>query len=885
MSAPLLLDGRWTLHPGDTPDGTPAGVDDLPGRPIEVPGLWEAQGMLHLDGVAWYRRSFHMPDLDAVGPGTHWTLRFDAVMDSAEVWVNDRHVGGHELQPYTPFEFDVTGSLRAGANTLAVRVDDPPRDDPRLTRSAHGKQGWFNEVFPSPPSLYATYGGIWQSVTLRPHGPVTVEDVFVDPDPDALAVTVEVRNRLGEPWHGELAVSAAGLGARVPVVVPAGATVPVRLDLGATGAPRWSPESPTLHEARARLSREGVEVDGRASTFGLRTIRVEGSRLLLNEVPLRVRAALVQGFWPSSLYAAPGREQIEQEVRAAREAGFNTLRLHVKAFEPAYLDVCDETGMLLHCDVPVAEPVDHDDLGADTELARRCRTAVEGQVRRDRNHPAVILWSAMNEIGLDRPSSRATDGYEAFARALAEAVRDADPTRPVIENDWIEPDPDRVFDGDVLTAHWYGRLQREYFATLEEKAAAQAGLGRPLLVTEFGDWGLPELDGSDGSEDAFWAQGDGLATDILATAWPGTPDEFATGTQRYQGLADRLQGEVLRRTDHIGGYCLTELTDVPYELNGVLDLHRRPKPAALAEVRRLNQPVLPMASLTGFTLAPGARVTVPLHVANDGPPLLDATVRVRLDDAVVTVLDVGDLPGHRTTPVGVATCEGPGRGGDARLRLEVEAGGRIVGENSYPLWVTGPGTRPPVELVGDGPTETALDGIRVRDADGPSVLVVAEGCLDPAARSRAEGALADGRVVVVLHQDADAAGHYPAPVRLAPIHPQWGPTVYHFTTASPVWSSLPPARLLTTEHAAIEGTAVLDLTGPTPAAEVDVVVGAYRPPPERLVGAAVAALPVGRGRLVVSQLRLAGPAAAGDLGAAAVLADVLSWAAASTGDR
>ena len=130
--------------------------------------------------------------------------------------------------------------------------------------------------------------------------------------------------------------------------------------------------------------------------------------------------------------------------------------------------------MLLHCDVPVAEPIAHDDLDGDGELADRCARAANAQVRRDTNHPSVILWSAMNELGLDCVPARARPGYEAFARRVAGAVRDADPTRPLIENDWIEPDPERVFTTPVLTAHWYGRLHAAWLAELEPARMGRA---------------------------------------------------------------------------------------------------------------------------------------------------------------------------------------------------------------------------------------------------------------------------------------------------------------------------------------------------------------------------------------------------------------------------
>src|SRR3954467_4767938 len=106
------LDGPWEFFPNDHPHG---GLPAVAPSSIQVPGLWEAQGHLSLDGPAWYRRSFVVVDAER-----HWTLRFGAVMDLAEVYLNGTYLGGHD-QPFTPFEFDVTDTLRSGLNTLEVR--------------------------------------------------------------------------------------------------------------------------------------------------------------------------------------------------------------------------------------------------------------------------------------------------------------------------------------------------------------------------------------------------------------------------------------------------------------------------------------------------------------------------------------------------------------------------------------------------------------------------------------------------------------------------------------------------------------------------------------------------------------------------------------------
>ncbi len=892
------LDGEWELLPGDHR------VEDvsssLSGQAIQVPGLWEAQGHLELDGVAWYRKRFRLGDA-----GGWWTLCFGAVMDTADVYLNGQLLGSHD-NAFTPFEVDPSAALLSGDNVLAVRVTDPAVDDPGHLRSAHGKQGWANHIFPSRPSLYMTYGGIWQSVVLRRHGPVVVADVFVNADPDDLVVTVELANRAGSTTPARLGVRTVGVVVDEDLQLAAGEQRLVRLRLGPTVAAHWRPQAPVLHDCLADVVVGGTSSDGRVIRYGLRTVRVEGTRLLVDGEPYRMKGALVQGFRADELYAEGSRRSIEEEVRAAQAMGFNALRLHIKAFHPAYLDVCDELGMLLHCDIPVAEPVAHEEMGdpAETLLARRSVDAVQQQIRRDRNHPSVVLWSLMNELCLDRPEARSWDRYERFARALVRAARAVDPTRPVIENEWVEPSPERVFEADVLTAHWYGRLHSDYLDDIEAKATRWADVGRPLLVTEFGDWGLPDMKLV--PEPPFWDTREVHAAGLAETLWPGTIGRFVVETQRYQGLSDRLQAEVFRRHNHIGGYCLTELTDVPHELNGLLDLHRRPKPIAVAEMTRANQVVLPMLRLDSLVVVAGQLVSAPIHVANDGPALEEVEIEARFGDAAAPVdidqllaLDTSFLPGgaagarfgesvaavrvthlaaHRATQVGQVALLAPDVPGSHDLVLRLRVGRTTVAENRYPMHVVAePASGVTVRLMGGGASGEALERIGARiGEEGPTV--VGEGELDERAGRELRSRLQRGETAVVMAQGLDAGPHYPVPAVLAAVGTAWGSSVFHFTTDHGGLPSLPRASVLVAEDSTIQARSVIVTMGSEAFPDTPVVI-AYKPVPGAITGTVVGAQQVGAGRFVFCQYRLGDRAAKGDPAARALLADAVRWAA------
>jgi hypothetical protein len=890
------LDGTWDFFPGDL------GLDDLDHAdwsPIDVPGLWEAKGHLDLDGPAWYRRCFDLDDREG-----SWTLRFGAVMDMASVHLNGVHLGDHDL-PFTPFELDATDALRVGRNVLAVRVVDPPLGDPEHLQLPHGKQGWMNHVFPSRPSLYLTYGGIWQPVHLRRHGAVVVSDVFVNGDPDDLVVTVEVENRGHAPVLAGVGVRTLGqvAGLEVEVAARSRATVPVRF--GATSASRWSPSTPVLHDVVVDTRVGGIPSDLCTTRYGLRTVRVAGSWILVNDEPYRMKSVLVQGFTADELYAEGDRDAIEHEVRAAIDMGFNTLRLHIKAFDPRYLEVCDDLGVFVHCDLPVAEPIDHEAMGGDTVLVRRCVQAITEQVRRDRNHPSIILWSAMNELCDGRREARRWPAYEHFARTLMSAVTDADPTRPVIENDWVEPDPERIFVSPIVTAHWYGQLHADYFDKIEAACREWSGMGRPFYVSEFGDWGLPDMPLV--ADPAFWDTREIYEVGLTTTLWPSTVGRFVRETQRYQGLADRLQIEVWRRHGDVGGYCLTELTDVPHELNGLLDLHRRPKALAVAEVARANQAVLPMLEMATLVAGAGEPIDAEVHVANDGPMLRDVDIELRFGDtaepvpfdqlaavpggsvdlesfldrfteSVSGVVGVDHLGAHAVSHLGRVSVVAPDVPGNHDLVVRLRSGGAVVAENRYPIHVVVPTTpQSPVRVVGAASAQAVAAAGGVID-DGADVVVIGEGELDAAAGAIAADTLAGGGVVVVLAQEPAAAPHYPVPVELVEVATAWGSTVFHFTTDHGALPSLPRRNALVAEDSTVQATSVVAKVGQREFPDTPVVI-AFKPVPGAMTGTIIGATDVGPGRLVLCQYRLAARAAGRDVAARALLADVLSWAA------
>lgn len=862
----ISLDGEWTFL---TPDGA---------SEIQVPSLWEAEGHLGLDDTATYLRTFGVGD-----PTGFWTLRFGAVMDEAQVALNGTLLGEHS-NPYTPFEMDVSGLL-THSNEVRVRVSDPPVGSAAHQRGAHGKQGWANHEFPSPPSLYLTYGGIWQTVTLRQHGVVAIRDLSCDLDPKRASVTVDLE-RLVDPHAGYdalqkvlLVVGIADRTCSIEVPLEAGESRSVAVEVDTTGLARWQPNSPAQHECSASVSMADELSDSAAIKVGLRRVGVNGNGLTIDGNPIRVKSALVQGFHAERLYAEGTDADIEAEVRAAQALGFNMLRLHLRPFAPEYLDICDRLGMLLHCDVSIGEPIQHDELDAYGATARQCERALVAQVRRDRSHPAIVLWSCMNEIGNDRKSFRLSPRYEPFVRRMVSALRSVDGTRPFIENDWIEPDPERVFESPALTAHWYGHLDRAYLEQLASECGKSSQLGRPLLVTEFGDWGLPDPDSARGK---FFDHVDHYRRELEATSWTGTLRDFSQQTQVYQGVTNRLQIDILRTAGTIAGYCLTELVDVPWEFNGILDINRDLKDAAGRFVLEANRALSPILRLTSFAAVEGTDLSVQGWISNDEDEArtVDVTLRqggTRLDLGTHTVppLAVADLGCHEWTMSGPA---GPST-------VEITA---VVRETdmsttaTYPILVHTPTpTLAPtcadlVTVRGTPEQKVGLERFSAETNDiapGEVVLLVAEGALDQQVAKELRAFVDAGGTGVVLAQPPNRAAMYPFATEIQTIRAEWGGTPFRFTTDDPGIRAFPQRTVLHVHDADIAPEAVIRVPDVAQTA-----VGVFKPLPRPAHGAVLAAVPSGQGVVVCCQYRLQAAIQQGHHAASVVLEDIVRWA-------
>jgi len=453
----VSLDGTWRFQA--------AGGTE---RDIPVPAMWERVGGLRDVHEATYRRTFDVPPAMR---GQRVALRFDAIGDGGEVWVNGRFAG-EAASPTLPVEFDVTGLVGApsSGNRVEVRVkDDTHYAVPQEGRNGHDLKYWL------PRGIGGnSRKGLIQDVSLVGRPGVDIADVRVQTSfrKHLLTVIYELHNSGKPTVQATLAATVRPAGGGAPVVtlpaqtvsLPGFVTTTVTLSAPIPdGVTWWRPDQPALYTLRSLLDDEAGPRLQRADTrFGFRETWFEGIHFLLNGIRCNLRGESPSYAEKVEMFAT--REAAQSMVRRFQQVNFNVLRFHALPAPPHVLDVCDELGMMV-----IDESAIYSSWGMlmpeHAAFLDNCRRHLAGFVRRDRNHPAVVLWSAENEalnVNALTPAMLAE-----FRRVIDEH----DGTRPV------------TFDGDGTAFGASPASNKHYVSTiadLEERGGHSSGYARDL---------------------------------------------------------------------------------------------------------------------------------------------------------------------------------------------------------------------------------------------------------------------------------------------------------------------------------------------------------------------------------------------------------------------
>lgn len=545
------LNGQWDFELDLSASGFDREVWRNPnfnGR-ITVPFCPESElsgvGFTDFIDACWYHRTVELSQDDL---GGLVFLHCGAIDYEAHVYVNGAEAGTHR-GGYASFQLEISRHLHEGTNDITIGV----RDNVRSMRQPGGKQ---SDRHHSYDCMYTRTTGIWQTVWLEfvPHSHIA--SVRYYPNIDDSSVTIEAR-----------VVGEGSLHAKVGFEgVPCGeAEVRASNNLAVLTVPLserhlWRPGEGNLYDVALTFGDDSV-----SSYFGLRELRLDGYRFLINGESVFQRLVLDQGFYPDGIYTAPDEKSLVRDIQLSLDAGFNGARLHEKAFEPRFLYHCDRMGYIVWGEMA--------NWGLDVSDAANYASFIPEWmeiVERDFNHPSIVGWCPFNETW-DCNGRRQIDDILRMAYTVTKAL---DPTRPCIDTSGhfhVATDIYDIHDYDQDPATFGARYAdfadgRDTFVDVHAERQTYPG-GIPFFISEYGGikWIPPFME-----DERSWGYGDAA----------GDEEEYI---RRYKALTD-----LLIDNPNMFGFCYTQLYDVEQERNGLYSYDRRPKVdiAAIAAINR-----------------------------------------------------------------------------------------------------------------------------------------------------------------------------------------------------------------------------------------------------------------------------------------------------------
>lgn len=482
--------------------------------------------------LAWYRKSVKIEK-----NGRLVFLNIGAADYLTTVLINGKFAGRHK-GGYTSFKFDITDFVTDGENEIFILCEDNVKN-PLVCR---GKQ---SEKKKSHGCDYTRTTGIWQTVFIEYVPKDYIKGIKIYPDSDDCSVTVFADFKGQAEFSCEVFYDENKVGEIKKKNVSGGRFFEIPL----SEKHLWEVGNGRLYTMVLRFGDDEVK-----SYFGLRNIRLDGFRFLLNGESVFQRLVLDQGFYKDGIYTAPSDETMINDIRISTDCGFNGARLHQKVFEPRFLYHCDRMGYLVWGEY-ANWGLDYSDASSVDIFLNEWSEAIE----RDFNHPSIIGWCPFNETW----DYKGKKQYDGLLRAVYQFTKAVDKTRPCIDtsgNFHVVTDIYDVHDYSFDTAFFknnYDRLMTEGFLyehVLKDNPGRQKYSGEPVFISEYGGikW---ESDKTVKS----WGYGEDVKTET----------EFF---ERYSGLT-----EAILHNDKILGFCYTQLYDIEQEQNGLFTYERQKK--------------------------------------------------------------------------------------------------------------------------------------------------------------------------------------------------------------------------------------------------------------------------------------------------------------------
>jgi hypothetical protein len=670
----ISLDGNWLFMPDqDWAGGSPpTGLDvvDQSWHVLAVPSFWTPfLGWLHgEDGVSglkkglsasrgpsdelvmeeekradaqtfdwkntksgWYREYLDLPGNIS---GRQFNLVFDAIAKISKIYVNGTQVGAHTGM-FGEIDCDITGAVKPGHNVIAVHVigkADNKFNHENKAEATAVTETVTTEMLQSIPHGMAPddSSGIWQPVKLVVSNPIRAGEIFIRPRLDGASADVELFNADAQSHRVDLSYTITDckdksvLNAETKVAsvtIPANGRITARIETPKLLPKLWSPQTPNLYMLNVKLTAAGKTLDERPTRFGFRTFTVSGSQFLLNGKPFWLRGA---NHFPATL--RPNDSVLAHKFTdLARDGNVTVTRTHAVPFTQAWLDAADEEGMgvsfegtwpwlMIHGAPPSAD------------LIAVWHNEFAGLLRRNRNHPAILIWTVNNEMNFARFDERNIPLLMkkwGILDDMIRTMRQTDPTRPICAySNYQRADAKKSFDevvtpnhfddGDIDDSHkYYGWYSPSFFNLFNGEFGKTCAVpNRPLISQEMST-GYPRNDGWPSRSYEF----DRYVPEALVGDYAYEQSDPLIFLKRQAFMTKELV-ETIRRTNRrevsgiLGFAYLTWFKDV-------WNADKIQPGVAYFELKKALQPVLVSAELYGRHFYAGAKSSHRVCLIND----------------------------------------------------------------------------------------------------------------------------------------------------------------------------------------------------------------------------------------------------------------------------
>jgi beta-galactosidase len=428
----MSIDKDWHFHLGDLAGSEQPTVDDSNWQLLDLPHDWAigapflpanpsgGAGAFATMDVGWYRKHLATPPANCP---RRTIIQFDGVMANSQVWVNGRFLG-QRPNGYVTFQYDLTPYLSkspGGDNIVAVRADNSRQPSSRFYQGA-GIYRHVHLLF-----LPQLHFDAWSTVITTPNiaaGAATVRVATIlrnnGSDTRAVAVAVTLLDARGRQQARTITA---------PISVAAGDSAEVAANLRLPHPRLWSPSDPALYRANVEVLDGNIHGDREEVTFGVREAHFDAATgFWLNGKNIKIKGVALHSDIGALGMAVP-LSLWEHRLRAMQRMGANAVRTAHNPVAPEFLDLCDHLGILVLDEFFDVWTVGKSPYDYHLDFHDWYLTDTRDTVRRDRNHPSIIAWSAGNEIH-DTPHPEIA---KPILASLIEAYHKEDPTRPVTQ--------------------------------------------------------------------------------------------------------------------------------------------------------------------------------------------------------------------------------------------------------------------------------------------------------------------------------------------------------------------------------------------------------------------------------------------------------------------